>query len=156
VISSTAITSRVIRALNLAGIPHMLVGAFSRNAYAPPRSTQDADVVVALAGQSLRSVAETLGADFSLDRHRKTSSSPSSAGRAPRIWTTSGTSSDSWSPPSSIGTIFTAGRPSTARASPSMPSAAASRRSSEAIMLIATGTREDGHDLAHSERHQWR
>ncbi len=65
--SSTAITSRVIRALNMAGIPHMLVGAFSRNAYAPPRSTQDADVVVALTGQSLRSVADVLGPDFSLD-----------------------------------------------------------------------------------------
>ena len=66
--SATEITSRVIHALNLAGIPHMLVGAFSRNAYAPPRSTQDADVVVALEGRSLRSVADALGADFSLDR----------------------------------------------------------------------------------------
>jgi predicted nucleotidyltransferase len=67
VTSATAITKRVIGALNLAGIPHMLVGAFSRNAYAPPRSTQDADVVVALTGHSLRVVAEGLGADFSLE-----------------------------------------------------------------------------------------
>ncbi len=64
--SATQVVRRVIGALNLAGIPHMLVGAFSRNAYAPPRSTQDADVVVALAGHSLRSILDTLGADFSL------------------------------------------------------------------------------------------
>lgn len=64
--SATQIVRRVIGALNLAGIPHMLVGAFSRNAYAPPRSTQDADLVVALAGHSLRPVVEALGADFSL------------------------------------------------------------------------------------------
>lgn len=66
--SATAITCRVIQALNLAAVPHMLVGAFSRNAYAPPRSTQDADVVIALAGRSLRVVGEALGADFSLER----------------------------------------------------------------------------------------
>lgn len=65
--SATAITRRVIQALNRAGVPHMLVGAFSRNAYAPPRSTQDADVVIALAGQSLRVVVEALDADFSLE-----------------------------------------------------------------------------------------
>ncbi len=65
--SATVITRRVIEALNQAGIPHMLVGAFSRNAYAPPRSTYDADIVVALAGGSLRSVADFLGSDFTLE-----------------------------------------------------------------------------------------
>jgi hypothetical protein len=67
VTSATVITRRVIEALNRAGIPHMLVGAFSRNAYAPPRSTYDADIVVALAGGSLRSVVDVLGADFKLE-----------------------------------------------------------------------------------------
>lgn len=66
--NATTITRRVIRALNVAGLPHMLVGAFSRNAYAPPRSTQDADMVVAVTGRSLELVAEALGADFSLER----------------------------------------------------------------------------------------
>ena len=65
--SATVITRRVIDALNRAGIPHMLVGAFSRNAYAPPRSTNDADIVVSLAGHSLRTVADILGADFALE-----------------------------------------------------------------------------------------
>ncbi len=65
--SATQITKRVIGALNLAGIPHMLVGAFSRNAYAPPRSTQDADLVMALTGHSLQPVVEALGPDFVLE-----------------------------------------------------------------------------------------
>ena len=65
--SATQITKQVIKALNLAGIPHMLVGAFSRNAYAPPRSTQDADLVLALAGHSLQPVAAALGSDFVLE-----------------------------------------------------------------------------------------
>ena len=65
--SATQITRQVIKALNLAGIPHMLVGAFSRNAYAPPRSTQDTDLVLALAGHSLQPVAAALGSDFVLE-----------------------------------------------------------------------------------------
>lgn len=65
--SATQITKQVITALNLAGIPHMVVGAFSRNAYAPPRSTQDADLVMALAGHSLKPVADALGSDFYLE-----------------------------------------------------------------------------------------
>ncbi len=65
--NATQITRRVIAALNLTGIPHMLVGAFSRNAYAHPRSTQDADLVVALTGHSLPPLVEALGPDFLLE-----------------------------------------------------------------------------------------
>ena len=64
---ATEITARVVAALNQAGIPHMLVGAFSRNAYAHARATQDADLVVAMTGHSLSVLMRALGPDFSLD-----------------------------------------------------------------------------------------
>lgn len=39
-------TAAVILALNQAGTPFMVVGSFSRNYYAFPRSTNDADIVI--------------------------------------------------------------------------------------------------------------
>ncbi|GDY21027.1 hypothetical protein LBMAG56_23730 [Verrucomicrobiota bacterium] len=64
---ATEITARVIAALNQAGIPHMLVGAFSRNAYAHARATQDADLVVVMTGHTLAELMRALGPDFSLE-----------------------------------------------------------------------------------------
>lgn len=61
------IAARVITALNQSGISHMLVGAFSRNAYAHARATQDADLVVSLSGHSLAELMKDLGPDFSLE-----------------------------------------------------------------------------------------
>jgi hypothetical protein len=65
--SAAEIAARVIAALNAADIPHMLVGAFSRNFYTFPRSTQDMDITVSLQAHSLRLLVEALGSDFALD-----------------------------------------------------------------------------------------
>ena len=64
---ATEIAARVVAALNQADIPHMLVGAFSRNAYAHARATQDADLVVAMKGKSLTDLMRAIGPDFSLE-----------------------------------------------------------------------------------------
>lgn len=64
---ATEITARVVAALEKAAVPHMLVGAFSRNYYAFPRSTQDADLVVSLDAGRLSELMTALGADFELD-----------------------------------------------------------------------------------------
>ena len=61
------IASRVIAALNTAGIPHVLVGAFARNYYAEPRSTKDADVVLSVSPSGLRQFLEVLGTDIRMD-----------------------------------------------------------------------------------------
>ena len=61
------IAQRVIAALNTAGIPHVLVGAFARNYYAEPRSTKDADVVLAVTTAGLRPFLAALGPNFRLD-----------------------------------------------------------------------------------------
>lgn len=65
--ASTLILARVLAALNQAGLPHMLVGSFARNYYAEPRSTKDADVVLAVTSSGyLASFLESLGPEFSL------------------------------------------------------------------------------------------
>jgi hypothetical protein len=61
------ITRQVVAALNQAGIPHMLVGAFARNYYAEPRSTKDADLVLGMAVGSLRALMALLGPGFRLE-----------------------------------------------------------------------------------------
>jgi hypothetical protein len=61
------IAARVVAALNQSGISHMLVGAFSRNAYAHARATQDADLVISLSGHSLTELMTALGPEFSLE-----------------------------------------------------------------------------------------
>jgi predicted nucleotidyltransferase len=61
------IVRRVLVALNQVAIPHMLVGSFARNYYADPRSTKDADVVVAVTKTSLAAFVAALGPDFRLD-----------------------------------------------------------------------------------------
>jgi len=55
---------RVIDALNAAEIPHALVGSFSSNYYGIPRSTEDADFVLQLAGGSIEGLLQKLGSDF--------------------------------------------------------------------------------------------
>lgn len=66
--AAVTIVRCVIAALNQVGIPHVLVGSFARNYYADPRSTQDADLVLALpSGFSWQPVQNALGPGFSLD-----------------------------------------------------------------------------------------
>jgi len=59
----------VITVLEELAVPYMLVGSFSSNFYGIPRSTKDADFVVALGDTPIRAVAERLGPDFHLDPH---------------------------------------------------------------------------------------
>jgi hypothetical protein len=47
-ISIESVTLRVAEALDVCGIPFLLVGAFSSNHYGIPRSTKDADFVLQL------------------------------------------------------------------------------------------------------------
>ena len=66
--AAVTIVRCVIAALNQAGIPHVLVGSFARNYYADPRSTKDADLVLALpSGASLQPFLDALGPDFAMD-----------------------------------------------------------------------------------------
>ena len=55
---------RVANALNVAGIPFMLVGGFSSNFYGIPRSTKDVDFVVQLNAPLNATFAVTLGPEF--------------------------------------------------------------------------------------------
>ena len=64
---SLAITTQVIAALSRCGIPHVVVGSFARNYHAFPRSTEDADIVLALHPASLNLFEAELGGEFSLD-----------------------------------------------------------------------------------------
>ena len=61
------ITLIVIDALNAEQIPYVLVGSFSSNYYGIPRSTQDADLVIELAGRSVTGLKQHLPASFQLD-----------------------------------------------------------------------------------------
>lgn len=54
----------VIDACNVVGVPHMLVGSFSRNVYATPRSTQDADIVLAMMPDKVAALIRVLNRDF--------------------------------------------------------------------------------------------
>lgn len=66
--NSLEATAAVIDALEQTGIPYLLVGAFSSNAYGIARSTKDADFVVSLQSRDLRRLVDRLGADFRLVR----------------------------------------------------------------------------------------
>lgn len=61
------VTLNVIDALNAANIPYFLSGSFASNYYGIPRSTEDADFVLQLAGRSLASLRPYLGPEFRLD-----------------------------------------------------------------------------------------
>jgi len=61
------IVVRVIRALDDASIPHMLVGSLSSNSYGIERSTQDADFVIELGERSIGPVALALRPEIQID-----------------------------------------------------------------------------------------
>jgi hypothetical protein len=64
---SLAITTQVIAALRRCAVPHVVVGSFARNYYAFPRSTEDADLVLALDNACLNRFEFELGGEVSLD-----------------------------------------------------------------------------------------
>jgi hypothetical protein len=45
-VSAADLLQEVVRALDDAGIPHMLVGSFASTSYGAPRATQDIDIVI--------------------------------------------------------------------------------------------------------------
>jgi len=51
-------TLKVIEVLDRLGVPYMLVGSFSSNAYGVVRATKDADIVVAIRQQFPNATAE--------------------------------------------------------------------------------------------------
>jgi hypothetical protein len=51
---------RVIEALDLAGIPHMLTGSFASSYHGAPRATQDIDIVISPTTDQLRSFVSRL------------------------------------------------------------------------------------------------
>jgi hypothetical protein len=66
--SATDIVLRIIRVLNELGIPYMMVGSYSSNYWGRPRSTKDADFVVALEGTELQRLVAAMGSDFRLEQ----------------------------------------------------------------------------------------
>lgn len=64
---SLAITTLVIAALARSGVPHVVVGSFARNFHSFPRSTKDADIVLAVDAAGLSRFEAELGGEFSLD-----------------------------------------------------------------------------------------
>jgi hypothetical protein len=60
-------TLAVIDTLTVRAVPYMVVGPISTNYYGIPRSTKDADFVVQIEPQSIRSLADALGDGFRLD-----------------------------------------------------------------------------------------
>jgi hypothetical protein len=66
-VDSLAIATLVIAALSRSGVPHVVVGSFARNFHAFPRSTKDADIVLAVDAPGLAQFESELGRDFSLD-----------------------------------------------------------------------------------------
>jgi hypothetical protein len=54
-------------ALEQTQIPYILVGSYSSNIYAVPRSTKDADFVLEFSSERLQRLRECLGPDFSID-----------------------------------------------------------------------------------------
>lgn len=65
--TSEEVTRRVLAALSLAGVEHMVVGSFSSNLYGVTRSTKDLDIVVSWGDRSIHDVMAKLGPEFRLD-----------------------------------------------------------------------------------------
>lgn len=61
------IVIRVIRALDAADIPHMLVGSLSSNSYGIERATKDADFVIELGDRSIAQLAGALAPEIVVD-----------------------------------------------------------------------------------------
>jgi hypothetical protein len=66
-VDSLVIITLVIAALARSKVPHVVVGSFARNFHAFPRSTKDADIVLAVDVTGLNRFETELGPDFSLD-----------------------------------------------------------------------------------------
>jgi hypothetical protein len=64
---SQQIVTHVIAALSRSGVPHMVVGSFARNFHSFARSTQDADIVLAVDATGLDRFERELGPEFTLD-----------------------------------------------------------------------------------------
>ncbi len=60
-------TVSVIEALEACGIPYMLVGSYSSNAYGVPRATQDADFVIQLGETSIGELSRRLAPAIRID-----------------------------------------------------------------------------------------
>lgn len=60
-------TSKLIGALNAAGVDYMLVGSLASNYYGVARATRDADFVIHLGNKKIASILEHLGPEFRLD-----------------------------------------------------------------------------------------
>lgn len=58
----------VVDALEASGLPYMVVGSLSSNYYGVPRSTGDADFVIALAGRPITDILQRLGPEFQLEQ----------------------------------------------------------------------------------------
>lgn len=63
---ANAVVVAVIRSLNAANIPFMLVGSLSSNAYGIERATKDADLVLQLGSMALSKIFSNLPAGFVL------------------------------------------------------------------------------------------
>ncbi len=61
------ITTKVLKSLNEAEIPHMVVGAFARSYHSFARATQDADIVVTVGAAAMDRLASALGEEFTID-----------------------------------------------------------------------------------------
>lgn len=64
-------TAHVVTQLEDKGVPYMLVGALSSNAYGIPRATKDADIVVSFDSIGVVEFAKSLGSGFELDRQMR-------------------------------------------------------------------------------------
>lgn len=60
--SNAEALKRVLKALDAAGIPYMIVGSFASSHYGPYRSTRDIDIVITATPAQLRVFIETLPA----------------------------------------------------------------------------------------------
>ncbi len=57
----------VVSALDVCGIPYMIVGSFAASMYGISRSTHDMDIVVALQSDDVEKLADALGEKFYMD-----------------------------------------------------------------------------------------
>jgi hypothetical protein len=65
--SANEAVANVIEALEECGVPYILVGSYSTNAYGIPRSTQDADFVIELGETSITELARRLAPSIRID-----------------------------------------------------------------------------------------
>jgi hypothetical protein len=66
-VSAGDLLREVVRALDDAGIPHMLVGSFASTSHGAPRATQDIDIVIDPAPEALDRFLAAFGPDVYVD-----------------------------------------------------------------------------------------